>query len=60
MTGWFKSTYSSGDNPNCVEVRFADGVGVRDSKNATGPAFAFGSETWRMFLDSAKAARFDV
>jgi hypothetical protein len=34
MQDWRKSTFS--DQSNCVEVAFADTVGVRDSKN-TGP-----------------------
>lgn len=48
---WFKSSKSQGDG-NCVEVAFlGDGlVGVRDSKNATGPALVFGPEEWDGFL----------
>lgn len=36
---WFKSSYSSQDGGNCVEIAaLADGVGVRDSKSTDGPA----------------------
>ncbi|MGY5308072.1 DUF397 domain-containing protein [Nocardia gipuzkoensis] len=39
---WFKSSYSA-THSDCVEVAFLDGdhVGVRDSKNPTGPALVF-------------------
>jgi hypothetical protein len=54
-TGWFKSTYSSGGSTGgsngCVEVRFREGmVGVRDSKNAGGPALNVRKRAWRAFL----------
>jgi hypothetical protein len=50
-TGWFKSTYSSGGSNGCVEVRFREGaVGVRDSKNAGGPALNVRKRAWRAFL----------
>ncbi|KAA2250140.1 DUF397 domain-containing protein [Solihabitans fulvus] len=58
--GWFKSSYSGGGNDQCVECRIAeDAVGVRDSKNRRGPAFAFGSVAWRAFIGGAKAGAFD-
>lgn len=39
---WFKSTRSSGGN-ECVEIAHLDHgmVGVRDSKNPSGPALMF-------------------
>lgn len=59
-SGWFKSSRSSGASDNCVEVRIsAHTVGVRDSKERSGPAFAFSLSTWGAFLAEAKAARFD-
>ncbi|MEU4836851.1 DUF397 domain-containing protein [Nocardia testacea] len=47
---WFKSTYS-GASQDCVEVAHLRGgaVGVRDSKNPTGPALAFAPEEWDAF-----------
>lgn len=35
-TRWRKSSYSGGDNGDCVEVAYAGAV--RDSKNPAGPA----------------------
>ncbi|MGC4764897.1 DUF397 domain-containing protein [Micromonospora sp. DT46] len=54
MTGarWRKSTKSGGNGGNCVEV--ADNlpgvVGVRDSKDPTGPALVFAPAAWRVFV----------
>ncbi|MGQ4600544.1 DUF397 domain-containing protein [Nocardia sp. R6R-6] len=47
---WFKSSYS-GSQGDCVEVAWVDagGVGVRDSKNPTGPALVFTSGEWATF-----------
>lgn len=47
---WFKSTRSASGN-ECVEVAHLNGgtVGVRDSKNPTGPALVFGPEAWDAF-----------
>jgi len=49
---WRKSSYS-GDSgtSNCVEVAFeASAVGVRDSKNTSGPSLAFSPTAWRTFV----------
>ena len=54
LTGarWRKSTRSSGNGGNCVEV--ADNlpgvVGVRDSKDPSGPALTFTPASWRAFV----------
>ncbi|WP_190081022.1 DUF397 domain-containing protein [Streptomyces longisporoflavus] len=57
-TRWRKSTYSSGDSDNCVEV--ADGVPgvvpVRDSKNPEGPALLIGAGAWSAFVTDVRAA----
>jgi len=54
-TGWFKSTRSGSNDEGCVEVRLTDrAVGVRDSKNVTGPMFAFTPANWRSFVAAAK------
>ncbi|MEV4126448.1 DUF397 domain-containing protein [Nocardia sp. NPDC049707] len=47
---WFKSSYSA-SNGQCVEVAFldCDAVGVRDSKNPTGPALVFTPGEWAAF-----------
>ncbi|MGW4090887.1 DUF397 domain-containing protein [Nocardia sp. NPDC004750] len=48
---WFKSSRSSGGEGECVEVAHLGGgmVGVRDSKNPTGPALVFTSGEWSTF-----------
>ncbi|MCX2731674.1 DUF397 domain-containing protein [Saccharopolyspora sp. NFXS83] len=59
-TGWFKSSRSAAASDNCVEVRISsNGAGVRDSKERSGPAFAFRLSVWGAFLVEAKAGRFD-
>ncbi|MEV6322726.1 DUF397 domain-containing protein [Nocardia sp. NPDC051787] len=47
---WFKSSHSGGGQ-ECVEVAWLDGgmVGVRDSKNPTGPALMFTPGEWDAF-----------
>ncbi|WP_280241208.1 DUF397 domain-containing protein [Nocardia abscessus] len=47
---WFKSSHS-GTQADCVEVAFLDGdqVGVRDSKDPTGPALVFQPGAWDAF-----------
>jgi len=49
---WIKSSYSSNDGPDCVEVAATPGtVHVRDSKNAEGgPRLAFGPRAWADFV----------
>lgn len=58
LTGaiWHKSTRSSGNSGDCVEVadNLPDMVAVRDSKNPTGPALVFTQATWREFVEFAK------
>lgn len=62
LTGanWFKSSRSQGGQ-DCVEVAFLDGghVGVRDSKNPTGPALVFTPGEWDAFTAGAHGGEFD-
>ncbi|RKR87893.1 uncharacterized protein DUF397 [Micromonospora pisi] len=53
---WRKSTRSSGNQGNCVDVadNIASHVLVRDSKDPAGPALTFGPEAWRAFVGFAK------
>ncbi|OXR39624.1 MULTISPECIES: DUF397 domain-containing protein [Nocardia] len=56
---WFKSSFS-GSTKDCVEVAFLDaGVGVRDSKNPTGPALIFTPSEWSTFTASVEQGDFD-
>lgn len=59
FTHWRKSTRS--DQGNCVEVAFAaDGtVGVRDSKNPTGPVLQFTPAEWDAFTGGVRDGEFD-
>lgn len=56
---WFKSSHSGG-RTDCVEVAWLqDGrVGVRDSKNATGPALVFAAGEWAAFTAHARSSSF--
>lgn len=62
LTGaqWFKSSRSR-DTQACVEVAFlgTDHIGVRDSKNLTGPALVFTPSEWDAFTGSVKNGEFD-
>ncbi|GAB2880388.1 hypothetical protein GCM10027074_55800 [Streptomyces deserti] len=53
---WFKSSYSSNDGPECVEVAISPAtptVHVRDSKNKDGARLAFTDATWTEFVEFA-------
>jgi len=50
---WFKSSYSSNDGPDCVEVAIAPThttVHVRDSKDKNGGQLAFRNASWTEFV----------
>ncbi|MBW8792550.1 MAG: DUF397 domain-containing protein [Streptomyces sp.] len=49
---WFKSSYSSSEGGNCVEVAAASAtVHVRDSKTPDGPVLTVSPSTWSEFLE---------
>ena len=51
---WFKSSHSNNQGGECVEVAHLAGhVGVRDSKNPSGPALVFTQGEWQAFLAGA-------
>ncbi|HEX9337687.1 MAG TPA: DUF397 domain-containing protein [Pseudonocardiaceae bacterium] len=56
-TGWFKSSNSSSGSESCVEVRLADSIGVRDSKNRNGGALWLPPTAWAAFLATAPMVR---
>ncbi|MTE12607.1 DUF397 domain-containing protein [Nocardia aurantiaca] len=62
LTGatWFKSSHSSGGQ-ECVEVAWLDAgaVGVRDSKNPTGPALIVTAGEWAAFTAGVKGGEFN-
>ncbi|WP_433267890.1 DUF397 domain-containing protein [Actinosynnema sp. CS-041913] len=58
--GWRKSTRSSGENGNCVEVARTPGLrALRDSKNPAGGVLFVGRRSAEAFLAGVKADRFD-
>lgn len=57
---WHKSSYSSDQGGNCVEVRnLDDGRAVRDSKNPAGAVLTFTAAQWSAFTTGLRAGDFD-
>ncbi|WP_250290987.1 DUF397 domain-containing protein [Streptomyces atroolivaceus] len=51
---WKKSSYSSGEGGQCVEVAAADtAVHIRDSKQSGGPTLRVGAVQWTTFVRMA-------
>jgi Domain of unknown function (DUF397) len=59
-SAWTKSSLSHA-NGNCVQVADIEGgqVGMRDSKNITGPVLGIPPEEWRAFLAGVRNGEFD-
>ncbi|PPJ28361.1 DUF397 domain-containing protein [Nocardia nova] len=57
---WFTSSYSQ-HGGECVEVAHLDAntIGVRDSKDRTGPTLLFTPAEWDTFTTAVEAGRFD-
>ncbi|MFD9951202.1 DUF397 domain-containing protein [[Kitasatospora] papulosa] len=52
---WYKSTYSGGDQGECLEVaRGYDVVPVRDSKVSQGPAVIASTASWSAFVTAVR------
>lgn len=62
LNGWRKSTHSGSQGGGCVEVLdgFSEGVPVRDSKDAHGPAFIVSEAGWGAFVDATKSGAFSA
>ncbi|MEV5408181.1 DUF397 domain-containing protein [Thermopolyspora sp. NPDC052614] len=57
---WRKSSRSSGNGGQCVEVAHLPGVvALRDSKNPDGPKLLITPGEWRAFVSGLKAGCFD-
>ncbi|MFF3014025.1 DUF397 domain-containing protein [Streptomyces sp. NPDC057939] len=57
---WFKSSHSSGEGGECVEVAAARAaVHVRDSKERGGPQLAFKPDDWACFVADVGRSRSD-
>ncbi|GBP98766.1 DUF397 domain-containing protein [Streptomyces spongiicola] len=51
---WFKSSYSTGDGGECVEVAIrSHAVRIRDSKDVARRGLAVGTEAWAAFVGFA-------
>jgi hypothetical protein len=51
---WRKSSYSSGDGGQCVEVASTESVAVRDTTNRDGGTLTFNAEAWQKFTDALR------
>jgi len=51
---WRKSTHSTGDGGQCVEVAGDDGVLVRDTTNRDGGTLVFSRAAWQRFLGTIR------
>ncbi|WP_435208224.1 DUF397 domain-containing protein [Streptomyces sp. bgisy034] len=55
---WFKSSYSSNEGPECVEVAISPAdttVHIRDSKDKDGAQLAFADRSWAAFVEAYSA-----
>lgn len=57
---WHKSSWSDSGG-NCVEVGSGErgSVGLRDTKDRSGPMLTFSAPGWRTFLDGIRNGEFD-
>ncbi len=63
FTQWRKSTRSSPNNGNCVEVGFtadAATAGVRDTKDRSHGTLTVGATQWTNFLSTVKDGKLDL
>jgi hypothetical protein len=54
---WFKSSYSTQDNGNCIEVadaRAHGGIAIRDSKNPSGPVLMVSPDAFAHFIEARR------
>ncbi|MEV0533994.1 DUF397 domain-containing protein [Kitasatospora sp. NPDC050463] len=55
----WKKALASNPNDNCVECGvLGNAVMVRDSKDAHGPALAFGADAWQAFVAGVRSGNF--
>ena len=53
--GWRKSSYSGGQNNDCVELDVhATRTSIRDTKNRSGGTLTMPATTWARFLTAVK------
>ncbi|HEX5349059.1 MAG TPA: DUF397 domain-containing protein [Pseudonocardiaceae bacterium] len=57
---WYKSTYSSDQGGNCIEVADLEGDrAVRDSKDSARSVLTFTIAQWSAFITGVRAGDFD-
>lgn len=50
-SAWFKSSYSNDSGGNCIEITdLLNHIGIRDSKDKTGPALVVPAAAWSSFV----------
>ncbi|HEY0934448.1 MAG TPA: DUF397 domain-containing protein [Trebonia sp.] len=54
MGTWRKSSYSTGDGGQCVEVASADGIAVRDTTHRDGTVLTMSADAWTKFTASLR------
>ncbi|PRY01570.1 DUF397 domain-containing protein [Allonocardiopsis opalescens] len=54
MSEWHRSSYSSGQGGECIEVKYGTDVLVRDSKNPEQPHLSFTADQWSAFVTAVK------
>ncbi|MFI0711403.1 DUF397 domain-containing protein [Streptomyces inhibens] len=60
-SAWYKSSYSSGDTGNCIEiVDLSSQVGIRDSKDKSRPALVVSTAVWSSFVDLVRSSDVDL
>lgn len=59
---WRKSSYSSGNGGNCVDVarNLPGAVAVRDSKDPDGPNLTFSPAAWAAFIAAIQNGSLDL
>jgi hypothetical protein len=64
MADWTNAKFRKAETSSsggCVSVAYQDQlIGVRDTKNETGPVLEFTEHEWRCFLDGARSGEFDL
>ncbi|MFF2852458.1 DUF397 domain-containing protein [Streptomyces sp. NPDC058001] len=59
-SAWFKSSYSNDTGGACVEIAdLVDQVGIRDSKDKSGPALVVSAATWHSFVGLVRSGDID-
>jgi hypothetical protein len=57
----WKTSTRSGNSGNCVEVaETPDAIGVRDSKDRSGPTLVFTKAEWCAFIEGVRLGEFDA